>query len=246
MKEVQDEEKKLKDIEEKRLAVIKARQKLEDAKKQKNQLIFEGGTFKYDVNQDDILSAEEELADAIEALRDEELNTQIEILEEQKNNAVEFYELIIKKIDDYLDKEDKILNSDTEVLDTVLAADTTIDTSKSNFDAKKFVENGFTPESFINAFKGAIFSKEAIANMIESFKATRIGTVPANTTTSTATNNSSTTNNANKVINVGGIKVELSLAVQSLEDFVENKIGDAMDLLGKAIEQKMPEIWAKA
>ena len=246
LKEVQDEEKKLKDLEEKRLAVIKARQKLEDAKKQKNQLIFEGGTFKYDVNQDDILSAEEELANAIEALRDEELNTQIEILEEQKNAAVDFYEQIIKKIDEYLDKEDKILNSDTEVLDTVLATDTDIDTSKSNFDAKKFIENGFTPESFINAFKGAIFSKEAIANMIESFKATRIGTVPANTTTSTATNNSSTTNNANKVINVGGIKVELSLAVQSLEDFVENKIGDAMDLLGKAIEQKMPEIWAKA
>lgn len=242
IKDVQEEENKLKDLEEKRLALIKARQNLENVKNQRNQLIFEGGTFRYDVDQDAILSAEEELADAIEALRDVELNTQIELLEEQKNNAVEFYKKIIDKIDEYLNKDNKVLNSDSEVLNTVLETDA----PKANFDMQKFIDGGSNFESLVKAL-GGTFTQKAADYFKDSYNATLVGKQITPSTVDKVVNNSSnTTNNSSRNINIGDIHVHLELTVKSLEDFVDNKIDETMTKLGNAIQQKMPAIWAKA
>lgn len=242
IKDVQEEENKLKDLEEKRLALIKARQNLENAKNQRNQLIFEGGTFRYDVDQDAILSAEEELADAIEALRDEELNTQIELLEEQKNNAVEFYKNIIDKIDEYLNKEDKILNSDSDVLNTILESDA----PKANFDMQKFIDGGSNFESLVRAL-GGTFTQKAADYFKDSYNATLVGKQITPSTIDKVVNNSnSTTNNNSKSVIIEKMEINVKLTLQSLDDFVDDKIEGFGKKIIEGMNSQLPKVLAKA
>ena len=119
LQKVQDEQERVKKAEELRLNLIKARQALEDAKKQRNQLIFENGTFRYDVDQDAVLSAEESLADAIKAISENELQEQIKLLQEQKETETNIYDAIINMIDQYTSKSTLIKASDTDMLNLI-------------------------------------------------------------------------------------------------------------------------------
>lgn len=123
LQDVKDEEDKVKQAEELRLNLIKARQKLEDARKQKNQLVFHDGTFEYMADQEAILSAEEEVANALEEIRKNELQEQIDVLTEQKDEALLFYDNVIGLLDYYINSTRQIKSSDTEVLNKALDTD---------------------------------------------------------------------------------------------------------------------------
>ena len=116
LQDVKDEEEKVAKAEELRLNLIKARQKLEEAKSQKNQLIFHDGTFEYMADQDAIMSAEKEVANALKEIKDNELQEQIDILNEQKDEALLFYSNIIGMLDYYINGTKQIESSDSEVL----------------------------------------------------------------------------------------------------------------------------------
>ena len=271
-------------LEELHLKLIKARQTLEEAKNNRNQLVFHDGTFEYMADQDAVMSAEEEVANTLKEIEDEKLQAQIDLLEEQKDAALGFYDQILDEIDFYLNKTLPLSESDQEELakirnsdyaqyardkrdgnltansdnekiaeDALNQTDTAEETkqsvsdiAKNVFDIAKVVANGFNFENLVRALGGNP-TTEAVKNFQDSYNATLVGKqIVPSTLPSNITNNSSTTNNATKVINLGGISVKLELTVQSLDDFVNNKIDMAMTKLGNAIEQEMPKILAKA
>lgn len=122
LQEIADEEKRINKQEELRNNLIKARQELENAKKNKNQLVFVDGMFKYMEDQEAVLTASKKVDDAEQAIVDNNRETEMALLEEQKNNASEFYKNILKKFDDYinhLDGKDIPTVSDTEVMGAV-------------------------------------------------------------------------------------------------------------------------------
>lgn len=116
LQDVKDEEEKISKAEELRLNLIKARKALEDAKSQRNQLVFHNGTFEYMADQEAVMSAQEEIAEALKAIKDNELEEQIKLLEEQKDEALLFYDNIITMLDYYINDTKQILTSDSEVL----------------------------------------------------------------------------------------------------------------------------------
>ena len=119
LEDVQDAEEKINKAEELRLNLIKARQKLEEAKSQKNQLLFHNGTFEYVADQEAIMSAEEEVAEALKEIKDNQLQQQIDLLNEQKDEALLFYDNIISLLDYYLNGTVQIESSDPEVIEQV-------------------------------------------------------------------------------------------------------------------------------
>ena len=418
LEEINDKEKECQKALELQLNLIKARQKLEEAKNNRNQLVFHNGTFEYMADQDAVMSAGEDLAEAQKAILEQEREDQIKALEDQKAETLKFFNSVSGKLDDFIDRVKRFLsgNKDAfkvdekdktsddfdskmqkewglgnvdltkrpkvkmddgsiatvlssgafvrqgdeengkyvyvhitpilpdgtvlsdEALDdclynTLEGSNNILETDKngkrlvlkvddnlglSEEDIKSIESGNWTDNvkalvdkfdewdiglhniqeqwleqsqstntnssnindaestdvsniatavtdivnpilAFINSFgNGNAFENlvralggnptaEGIKNFQDNYNATLVGKqIVPSTIDKIVNNNNSTTNNATKVINLGGIKVQMTLSVQSLEDFVENKIGDAMDLLGKAIEQKMPEIWAKA
>ena len=123
LQDVKDEEEKISKAEELRLNLIKARKALEDAKSQRNQLVFHNGTFEYMADQEAVMSAQEEIAEALKAIKDNELEEQIKLLEEQKDEALLFYDNIIGMLDYYLNDTKQILTSDSEVIDHAEASE---------------------------------------------------------------------------------------------------------------------------
>lgn len=103
-----DEEERAKDLAEKQLELRKAQIALEDARRNRNVLVYTaGGGYSYEADQTAIAEAEEDVKKAkedLEELRQEEikdnLDKQIEILEEQKDKDSEYYDTIIKLLED--------------------------------------------------------------------------------------------------------------------------------------------------
>lgn len=122
LEKIQDEQEKINKAEQLRNDLIEARQKLEDARKNKSQLIFADGGFKYDVNQEDVLSAANGVADAEKAISDQMLQDQIDLLKEQKQAEEDYYDTIIGKINDYINKTSDIL-SDTDLIEKILESE---------------------------------------------------------------------------------------------------------------------------
>lgn len=116
LRDVQNEEERLNKAEELRLNLIKARQALEDAKNNKTQLEFHDGIFEYVADQDAVMSAEEEVANALKEIRTNELQEQIAVLEDQRDEALLFYDNIIGMLDYYINGTRQIESSDPEVL----------------------------------------------------------------------------------------------------------------------------------
>lgn len=249
LESIQDEEEKINKAEELRLNLIKARNNLEQAKNNRNQLVFHNGTFEYMSDQEAVMSAQEEMSEAVKEIKDNELQQQIDILKEQKDNAEEFYDKIIEKIDGYLDDVSGELSSNSDVLDIVFGKDNKVIQTADELEKSNMWENmgEWNLENIIKALGG----KPTVANMANfmlDFASNLVGKqiMPTSLPGGTTNNSNNVTNNATKVINLGGISVKLELAVQSLDDFVNNKIDTAMTKLGNAIEQEMPKILAKA
>lgn len=103
-----DEEERAKDLAEKQLELRKAQIALEDARRNRNVLVYyAGGAYSYEADQTAIAEAEEDVKKAkedLEELRQEEikdnLDKQIDILEEQKDKDSEYYDTIIKLLED--------------------------------------------------------------------------------------------------------------------------------------------------
>ena len=103
-----DEEERAKDLAEKQLELRKAQIALEDARRNRNVLVYTaGGGYSYEADKTAIAEAEENVKKAkedLEELRQEEikdnLDKQIEILEEQKDKDSEYYDTIIKLLED--------------------------------------------------------------------------------------------------------------------------------------------------
>ena len=103
-----DEEERAKDLAEKQLELRKAQIALEDARRNRNVLVYTaGGGYSYETDKTTIAEAEENVKKAkedLEELRQEEikdnLDKQIEILEEQKDKDSEYYDTIIKLLED--------------------------------------------------------------------------------------------------------------------------------------------------
>lgn len=90
-------------------------------------------------DQEAVLNASVKVDDVEQAIVDYNRETEIALLEEQKNNATEFYKNILKKFDDYinyLDGKDIPTASDTEVMSAVsdYAADTVKDEMRQAID----------------------------------------------------------------------------------------------------------------
>lgn len=120
LQDVQEEEERVNKAEELRLNLIKARQTLEDAKNNRNQLFFNNGTFEYMADQEAVISAEEEVTESLKAIKENELQEQISLLEQQKDEALLFYSNVIGLLEYYINGTREIESSDSEVLDRAI------------------------------------------------------------------------------------------------------------------------------
>lgn len=248
LESIQDEEEKINKAEELRLNLIKARNNLEQAKNNRNQLVFHNGTFEYMSDQEAVMSAQEEMSEAVKEIKDNELQQQIDILKEQKDNAEEFYDKIIEKIDGYLDDVSGELSSNSDVLDIVFGKDNKVIQTADELEKSNMWENmgEWNLENIIKALGG----KPTVANMANfmlDFASNLVGkqimptSLPGGTT-----NDSSTTNNSTKTVNVGDVHLHFDLTLNSLDEFVDGKIDEALLEVGRYVKQKLPAILAKA
>ena len=126
-----DEEERAKDLAEKQLELRKAQIALEDARRNRNVLVYTaGGGYSYEADKTAIADAEENLQKAKEdlaELRQEEikdnLDRQIEILEEQKDKDSEYYDTIIKLLEDMSGKNKVQSESNRSIWGQLLATD---------------------------------------------------------------------------------------------------------------------------
>ena len=126
-----DEEERAKDLAEKQLELRKAQIALEDARRNRNVLVYTaGGGYSYEADQTAIAEAEEDVKKAkedLEELRQEEikdnLDKQIEILEEQKDKDSEYYDTIIKLLEDMSGKNKVQSESNRSIWGQLLATD---------------------------------------------------------------------------------------------------------------------------
>lgn len=122
LEDIKDAQEKINKQEELRNNLIKARQKLEEARKNKNQLVFDNGTFKYEADQEAVNSAQEDVADAEKSISDQILQDQIDELKAKKDADFKLYDDLIQKIDDYINKVVQ-LTSDPEILGKIITSD---------------------------------------------------------------------------------------------------------------------------
>lgn len=126
-----DEEERAKDLAEKQLELRKAQIALEDARRNRNVLVYTaGGAYSYEADQTAIAEAEEDVKKAkedLEELRQEEikdnLDKQIDILEEQKDKDSEYYDTIIKLLEDMSGKNKVQSESNRSIWGELLATE---------------------------------------------------------------------------------------------------------------------------
>lgn len=117
---LEDVKNKTEDIrkeEELRLNLMKAQKALLDAQNNRNQLVFSGGQFSYEVDQEAVLSAMDEVKDAQQSIEDFNIDEQIDKLKESQDNVGEE----VRNIFNWLTgRTEKIPEAKTEVGETVL------------------------------------------------------------------------------------------------------------------------------
>lgn len=126
LREIADEEERISKEKELQNNLIKAKQRLEDAKKNRNQLIFRNGTFEYVENQEEVRNATEEVNDAQKAIDENNREKEIEYWEKRKEQDEDFYDALLLKINNYIDSLDgNVLptSSDSEVISNASATD---------------------------------------------------------------------------------------------------------------------------
>lgn len=126
-----DEEERAKELAEKQLALRKANIALEDARRNRNVLTYiAGGGASYQADKTAIAEAEEDVKKAQEDLAKlkqekikDNLDKQIEILEEQKDKDSEYYDTVVKLLEDMSGKNKVQSESNLAIWDQMLATD---------------------------------------------------------------------------------------------------------------------------
>ena len=126
-----DEEERAKDLAEKQLELRKAQTALEDARRNRNVLVYTaGGGYSYEADQtaiaeseEDVKKAEEDLAKTEKDILKDNLDKQIEILEEQKDKDGEYYDTIIKLLEDMSGKNKVQSESNRSIWGELLATE---------------------------------------------------------------------------------------------------------------------------
>lgn len=117
---LEDVKNKTEDIrkeEELRLNLMKAQKALLDAQNNRNQLVFSGGQFSYEVDQEAVLSAMDEVKDAQQSIEDFNIDEQIDKLKESQDNVGDE----VRNIFNWLTgRTEKIPEAKTEVSETIL------------------------------------------------------------------------------------------------------------------------------
>lgn len=132
-----DEEERAKDLAEKQLELRKAQFALEDARRNRNVLVYnEGGGFSYEADdktvaeaEQDVQKAREDLQKQIEEERTAQIDKQIEaiksqqeILEEQKDQDSKYYDTILELLEN-MDGKDRVqTESNREIWNSVLGS----------------------------------------------------------------------------------------------------------------------------
>ena len=126
-----DEEERAKDLAEKQLELRKAQIALDDARRNRNVLVYTaGGGYSYETDQTAIAEAEEDVKKAKEDLAKTEkdiikdgIDRQIDILEEQKDKDSEYYDTIIKLLEDMSGKNKVQSESNRSIWGELLATE---------------------------------------------------------------------------------------------------------------------------
>ena len=119
LEKVSDEQEKITKQQELQLKLIEAQKKLEEAKKNRSQLVFVNGGFEYQADQDAILSAEDDVADALKDISENQLSEQVQLLKDQKEQQSKYYDALLKEIEYYINKTVPLSDSDSEVLSKI-------------------------------------------------------------------------------------------------------------------------------
>ncbi len=126
-----DEEEKAKDLAEKQLELRKAQIALEDARRNRNVLVYTaGGGYSYEADQtaiaeaeEDVKKAEEDLAKTEKDILKDGIDRQIDILEEQKGKDSEYYDTVIKLLEDMSGKNKVQSESNRSIWGELLATE---------------------------------------------------------------------------------------------------------------------------
>ena len=126
-----DEEERAKDLAEKQLELRKAQIALGDARRNRNVLVYTaGGGYSYEADQtaiaeaeDDVKKAKEDLAKTEKDILKDGIDKQIDILEEQKDKDSEYYDTIIKLLEDMSGKNKVQSESNRSIWGELLATD---------------------------------------------------------------------------------------------------------------------------
>ena len=126
-----DEEERAKDLAEKQLELRKAQIALGDARRNRNVLVYTaGGGYSYEADQtaiaeaeDDVKKAKEDLAKTEKDILKDGIDKQIDILEEQKDKDSEYYDTIIKLLEDMSGKNKVQSESNRSIWGQLLATD---------------------------------------------------------------------------------------------------------------------------
>ena len=232
--------------------LIKARQRLEEIKNNRNQLIFNNGTFEYVADQDALISAQEDLAEKEKAVEEAAREQEIKIFEQQRDNAVKFYDELLEKIDE-LTKEPIQPKSDSTLL-------TQIGFSEEEADLIHRAAEALNDTSFQKDFKSIIegmsfdiqkVTYENLGNFMKNVEgaitAAPQKTIESNINRSFSNNsNNKVVNNDNRSIQIGDINLNMDMNVESLDDFVDSKINLAFKKATMAIQQRLPQALLEA
>ena len=240
LEKINDEEEKRQKAIELQMNLIKARQKLEDAKKQKNQLVFYNGTFEYMEDQEAVKSAREDVLEAEKAILEQQVEDQKEALEKRKKVASEFFNKVEGDVSGALERIEKFISGDTSVYEKPVDKVNSISNESDN--KINTIGNLGTKglfEKLIILF-GGIPANNSMRDFMESFASTLIGKQIIPTTIRDAiTNNSSTTNNTAKTeIHIDKIFENLNMPQGTTKEQVE----EFFKHLNQAILQRIPQV----
>lgn len=240
LEKINDEEEKRQKAIELQMNLIKARQKLEDAKKQKNQLVFYNGTFEYMEDQESVKSAQEDVLEAEKSILEQQVEDQKEALEERKKAASEFFNKVEGDVSGALERIEKFISGDTSVYEKPVDKANSISNESNN--KINTIGNLGTKglfEKLIILF-GGIPANNSMRDFMESFASSLIGKQIIPTTIRDAiTNNSSTTNNTAKTeIHIDKIFENLNMPQGTTKEQVE----EFFKHLNQAILQRIPQV----
>lgn len=245
LEKINDEEEKRQKAIELQMNLIKARQKLEDAKKQKNQLVFHNGTFEYMEDQDAVKSAQEDVLEAEKAILEQQVEDQKEALEERKKAVSEFFNKVEGDVGGALERIEKFISGDTSVYEKAPDKKDKDNSSDKLANRANSVINSIADLSEPNAFEKLISlfggkpTNNSMKSFMDSFAATLIGKQIIPTTIRDAiTNNSNTTNNTAKTeIHIDKIFETLNMPQGTTKEQVE----EFFKSLNSAILQRIPQ-----